>query len=119
MRSAGRAQHFPSLASSGMDAVRDIVVVGGGCAGCAIASQLKHDQHIRVLLEATAAHRPDATNAPALRPTPIASAVDCSHAVPNVGSTARCCPVPGGVLRGSSNISAMAFLQTHPPSHNG
>jgi hypothetical protein len=53
MRLAGRAQYSSSIASSGMNAARGILVLGSGSAGCALTSQLPHDQHIRVLLRTT------------------------------------------------------------------
>jgi choline dehydrogenase len=122
MRFVGRALHFACLASSGMDVqMYDLVVVGGGSAGCVIASRLTEDEHVRVLvLEAGDAHGPDAMNVPALWPTLIGTTVDWgSRTLPQRALNGAVLASPRGrVLGGSTSINAMAFLRAHPSSYN-
>jgi choline dehydrogenase len=122
MRVVGRAWRLACLASSGMDVqMYDFVVVGGGSAGCVIASRLTEDPHVRVLvLEAGGAHGPDAMTVPALWPTLIGTTLDWgSHTVPQRGLDGAVLAYPRGrVLGGSSSINAMAFVRAHPSSYN-
>ena len=99
----------------------DFVVVGGGSAGCVIASRLTEDHHVRVLvLEAGGAQGPDAINVPALWSTLLDTTVDWgSHTVPQRALNGAVLAYPRGrVLGGSSSINAMAFLRAHPSSYN-
>jgi choline dehydrogenase len=99
----------------------DYVVVGGGSAGCVIASRLTEDQHVRVLvLEGGDAHGPDAMNVSTLWPTLIGTTVDWgSQTVPQTALDDAVLAYPRGrVLGGSSSINAMAFLRAHPSSYN-
>jgi len=99
----------------------DFVVVGGGSAGCVLASRLTEDEHVRVLvLKAGEAHGPDAMNVPALWPTLLGTTVDWgSHTVPQRALNGAVLAYPRGrVLGGSSSINAMAFLRAHPSSYN-
>ena len=118
MRVVGRAWHFACLASSGMgDQMYDFVVVGGGSAGCVIASRLTEDPDIRVLLvEAGGARGPDAMTVPALWPMLIGTPLDWgSRTVPQRELNGGVLAYPRGrVLGGSSSINAMAFLRAHP-----
>jgi choline dehydrogenase len=99
----------------------DFVVVGGGSAGCVIASRLTEDPHVRVLvLEAGGAYGPDAMAVPALWPMLIGTTLDWgSQIVPQRALDDRVLAYPRGrVLGGSSSINAMAFLRAHPSSYN-
>jgi hypothetical protein len=121
MRLAGMNAALLPLASSDMDPVHDIVGLRARSARCATASQLTRDQHISLRLpQTTSAHRPDPTNQPALKPTPLASTVDWgSHTVPQRGLNDAVLASPrGSLLDGPSSINTMALLQTHPPGHN-
>ncbi len=110
-----------AMSGSKFDSQYDFVVVGGGSAGCVIAARLSEDPHARVLLlEAGAAHGPDAMNVPALWPTLLGTAVDWgSRTVPqrSLDGAVRAYP-RGRVLGGSSSINAMAFLRAHPSSYD-
>jgi choline dehydrogenase len=121
-RLVGRAWHLACLASSGMDEqMYDYVVVGGGSAGCVIASRLTEDPHVQVLvLEAGDSHGPDAMNVSTLWPTLIGTTVDWgSQTVPQGGLNDAVLAYPRGrVLGGSSSINAMAFVRAHPSSYN-
>ena len=99
----------------------DFVVVGGGSAGCVIASRLTEDPHVRVLvLEAGDTHGPDAMNVPAMWPTLLGTTLDWgSQTVPQRGLDGAVLAYPRGrVLGGSSSINAMAFLRAHPSSYD-
>jgi hypothetical protein len=121
MRLAGMNAALLPLASSDMDPVHDIVGLRARSARCATASQLTRDQHISLRLpQTTTAHRPDPSNQPALKPTPLARTVDWgSHTVPHRGQNDAVLASPrGSLLDGPSSINTMALLQTHPPGHN-
>jgi choline dehydrogenase len=122
MRFVAITSHLLHLASSGMGMqTYDFVVVGGGSAGCVVASRLTEHQHVRVLvLEAGDARGPDAMKVPALWPTLIGTNVDWgSQTVPQRGLNGAVLAYPRGrVLGGSSSINAMAFLRAHPSSYN-
>jgi choline dehydrogenase len=104
------------------DQMYDFIVVGGGSAGCVIASRLTEDPHVRVLvLEAGGAYGTEAMTVPALWPMLIGTTLDWgSHTVPQRALDDRVLAYPRGrVLGGSSSINAMAFLRAHPSSYDG
>ena len=98
----------------------DYVVVGGGSAGCVLASRLSEDPAARVLLlEAGPAQLPEATEVPAAWPSLLGSAADWgSVTVPQ----AEAGPVPyphGRGLGGSGAINAMAHVRGHRAVYDG
>ena len=88
---SSRLASWTAMSRLGTRAVMyDFVVVGGGSAGCVIASRLTEDPDIRVLLvEAGGARGPDAMTVPALWPMLIGTPLDWgSRTVPQQNSTA-------------------------------
>jgi choline dehydrogenase len=98
----------------------DFIVVGGGTAGCVLASRLSEDPEVAVLLlEAGTDELPAATRVPPAWPTLIGSEVDWGYqAVPQARYGARI-PLPAGKgLGGSSAINGMVFLRGHRSSYD-
>ncbi|MER7930703.1 GMC family oxidoreductase N-terminal domain-containing protein [Streptomyces sp. NPDC096057] len=98
----------------------DIVIVGGGSAGCVLAARLTEDGTTRVLLlEAGPATLPEAVAYPPAWPSLAASeAAWGDRTVPQEASGA---PVPlprGKGLGGSSAINAMVFARGHRTSYD-
>jgi choline dehydrogenase len=92
----------------------DIVIVGGGSAGCVLASRLSEQPETNVLLiEAGPAKGPGAMSVVPAWPSLLGSSVDWRYATtPQPGLTGEPIPYPQGkVLGGSSAINAMAFLR--------
>jgi choline dehydrogenase len=99
----------------------DYVVVGGGSAGCVIASRLSADPTARVLLlEAGAVTGPAIMAVPSAWPDLIGSEVDWGYrTVAQTGMGGAILPYPRGkVLGGSSSINAMAHLRAHRSSYD-
>jgi len=99
----------------------DYVVVGGGSAGCVIASRLSADPTARVLLlEAGAVTGPAIMAVPSAWPDLIGSEVDWGYrTVAQTGMGGAILPYPRGkVLGGSSSINAMSHLRAHRSSYD-
>jgi choline dehydrogenase len=99
----------------------DYVIVGGGTAGCVVASRLSEDPDVRVLLiEAGHKDATDAMSAPAQWLTLAGSDVDWGfHTVPQAGLDNAVLPYARGrVLGGSSGINAMAHVRADRSSYD-
>ncbi|MET7996728.1 GMC family oxidoreductase N-terminal domain-containing protein [Amycolatopsis sp. NPDC005232] len=94
----------------------DVVVVGGGSAGCVIASRLTENPDVTVtVLEAGGESGPAAMSEPSEWPNLFGSAVDWGfQTVPQRALGQRALVYPRGkVLGGSSGINAMVHLRGH------
>lgn len=90
----------------------DVVVVGAGAAGSALAHRLTEDPSIQVLLiEAGPPDRPDIVTTPARWPETIGSPYDYAYeTVPQAHAADRRLIVPRGrIVGGSTSINAMIF----------
>ncbi|MEU1268560.1 GMC family oxidoreductase N-terminal domain-containing protein [Streptomyces sp. NPDC005799] len=98
----------------------DIVIVGGGSAGCVLAARLTEDGTTRVLLlEAGSATLPEAVAYPPAWPSLAAS--EAGWGDRTVVQEASGAPVPlprGKGLGGSSAINAMVFARGHRTSYD-
>ncbi|MFD4668112.1 GMC family oxidoreductase [Lentzea sp. NPDC058450] len=94
----------------------DYVVVGGGTAGCVLASRLSDDPSVRVLLlEAGPVGGARAIQVPALMPSLLGSGYDWSYrTVSQPHAAGRRVDWPQGhVLGGTSSINAMIYVRGH------
>ncbi|GAB7002536.1 GMC family oxidoreductase N-terminal domain-containing protein [Nocardioides sp. AN3] len=93
----------------------DFVVVGGGTAGCVVASRLSEDPSISVLLiEAGADERRRDIETPDAWPTLLGTDVDWSFETSLQPGTGRSHAAPRGkVLGGSGSINCMVHLRGH------
>ncbi|BCJ50385.1 choline dehydrogenase [Actinoplanes sp. NBRC 14428] len=98
----------------------DVVVVGAGAAGCALAHKLTEDPSIEVLLiEAGPADRPDVVTVPARWPETIGSTYDYGYGtVPQSRAAGRTLGVPRGrIVGGSTSVNAMIFSRPWAEDH--
>lgn len=98
----------------------DYVVVGGGTAGCVMASRLSEDPDASVLLlEAGDADPLEAMTVPPAWPTLKGSTADWADQTVPQQTTGRPVPWPRGKgLGGSSAINAMNFVRGHRASYD-
>ncbi|MET7695617.1 GMC family oxidoreductase N-terminal domain-containing protein [Streptomyces sp. NPDC005483] len=98
----------------------DVVIVGGGTAGCVLAARLSEDPGTRVLLlEAGSANLPEAVAYPPAWPSLAASEAGWGDATVVQQSSGAPVPLPRGRgLGGSSAINAMVFARGHHSSYD-
>ena len=100
-----------------MDLDTDVIVVGAGAAGCALAYRLTADSALRaLLLEAGPDERPDAVAMPARWPEVMAGPLDYGYStVPQAAAGGRVLPTPRGrVLGGTTAMNAMIYSRPGP-----
>jgi choline dehydrogenase len=98
----------------------DYIVVGGGTAGCVLASRLSEDPDVRVLLlEAGGRDIPRAMEMPGAWPAMLGTAVDWAGTSTVQAGTGTAIPLPRGRgLGGSSSINGLDFLRGHRSSYD-
>src|SRR5512136_2420058 len=101
----------------------DYIVVGGGSAGCVVASRLSEDSKVRVcLLEAGGAGNSWVVKAPIAIAIQVPSKTNnwAFDTVPQPGVNGRVGYQPRGkALGGSSAINAMVYIRGHRSDYDG
>ena len=100
----------------------DVVVVGGGSAGCVLAARLSEDPDRRVaLLEVGGPEAGEDVTVPARAwLLPAGDLVRPAPTVPQEAVGGRVVPlVTGRVLGGGSSVNAMLWFQGHPQDYDG
>ena len=103
-------------------ATYDVVVVGAGSAGCALASRLSADPTVSVaLLEAGGADDREAIRIPHRYFSLWGTDVDWGHtSTPQPGTGGRSHPMPRGrVLGGTSSLNGMVYLRGAASDYDG
>jgi choline dehydrogenase len=97
------------------ESTHDYIVVGGGTAGCVLASRLSENENVRVLLlEAGSGEPLDAMAVPGAWPTLLGSSADWADTSVVQVATGTVIPLPRGrALGGSSSINGLNFLRGH------
>jgi choline dehydrogenase len=96
----------------------DYIVVGGGTAGCVLASRLSQDDAAQVLLlEAGDPEPPEEAAVPPAWPTLQGTRADWND-IPDVWASAPVAWPRGRGLGGSSNINGMIFIRGHRSSYD-
>jgi len=105
-----------TVASTGYD----YVVVGGGTAGCVIASRLSENPDVQVvLIEAGSGEPLDAVAVPPAWTSLQGTSVDWANSTVVQRATGTVIPWPRGkVLGGSSAINGMCFIRGHRSSYD-
>jgi choline dehydrogenase len=92
----------------------DHIVVGGGTAGCVVATRLSQDANVRVLLlEAGSPERTRAMTVPNAWPDNIGSAADWGYQTTDQADAGPVTYPRGRALGGSGAINAMAHVRGH------
>ena len=93
----------------------DVIVVGGGTAGCVLAARLTERDDLRVLLVEAGSGEPlPAMATPAAWPTLVRSGASWGEVTVPQGSAGVVTPLPRGRgLGGGSSVNAMLFTRGH------
>ncbi len=108
---------------SGADEVFDYVIVGGGAAGCVLASRLSEDPSVNVCLIEEGASKHDGVLVRAPMGFALGAQIKANlhpyQSVPQPGLNGRRSYQPRGkVLGGSTAINAMMYVRGHPGDYD-
>ena len=95
----------------------DVVVIGAGSAGCALAARLSEDPDVKVVvLEAGGPDTLEAIHIPPAWPTMWGTEVDWAYeTTPQAGSAGQIHQWPRGkVIGGSSSLNGMVYIRGNP-----
>ncbi|XP_038210981.1 glucose dehydrogenase [FAD, quinone]-like [Zerene cesonia] len=102
----------------------DFIVIGGGTAGCVVASRLSENRKWKILLIEAGAEEPKMTLIPALTSEFKGSSLDWQYTMrPKKGFCQNridkgCEVVQGKVLGGTSSINEMAYIRGSPADYD-
>ncbi len=101
--------------------MHDVIIVGGGAAGCVLAGRLSEDPARKVLLLEAGRQPPEASAMPAMWITLVNSEIDWGyHTVPQAGCKMRRIFWPRGkTIGGSAAINAMIYMRGLPSDYDG